>query len=187
MITTASSSSLLAAFNFTWGIVPSLIVVRAEVAARSTVFLLGGTTDGSRLRAHDFSLSPPHAARVLSSVRLCCGQKREGARARRFVCGITFELSWHRRWDARPGLAKMYRVPPDRAWWPAVGAPLERGVMPHSCEVRKKLSSLNARHGSYPVSADGRAGAVPRRCGKRWGPAARCARRDEFRRRRPLL
>jgi hypothetical protein len=22
----------------------------------------------------------------------------------------------------------MYRVPPDRAWWPAVGAPLERGV-----------------------------------------------------------
>ena len=28
--------------------------------------------------------------------------------------------------DARPELAKMYRVPPDRAWWPAVGAPLER-------------------------------------------------------------
>jgi hypothetical protein len=26
----------------------------------------------------------------------------------------------------------MYRVPPDRAWWPAVGAPLERGVRPHS-------------------------------------------------------
>ena len=24
----------------------------------------------------------------------------------------------------------MYRVPPDRAWWPAVGAPLERGVRP---------------------------------------------------------
>ena len=130
MITTASSSSLLAALNFTCGIVPSSIVVRAEVAARSTVFLLGGTTDGSRLRAHDFSLSPPHAARVLSSVRLCCCPKREGARARCFVCGITFELSWHRRWDARPGLAKMYRVPPDRAWWPAVGAQLERGVRP---------------------------------------------------------
>ena len=26
----------------------------------------------------------------------------------------------------------MYRVPPDRAWWPAVGAPLERVVRPHS-------------------------------------------------------
>jgi hypothetical protein len=44
---------------------------------------------------------------------------------------VTFELTGHRRWDARPGLAKMYRVPPDRAWWPAVGAPVERGVRPH--------------------------------------------------------
>ena len=41
---------------------------------------------------------------------------------------LTFELSGRRRQDAGPGLAKMYRVPPDRAWWPAVGAPLERGV-----------------------------------------------------------
>ena len=38
------------------------------------------------------------------------------------------ELSGRQRQDARPGLAKMYRVPPDRAWWPAVGAPLERRV-----------------------------------------------------------
>ena len=44
------------------------------------------------------------------------------------VMGLTFELSGRQRQDARPGLAKMYRVPPDRAWWPAVGAPLERGV-----------------------------------------------------------
>ena len=43
-------------------------------------------------------------------------------------CGLTFELSGRRRQDARPGLAKMYTVPPARAWWPAVGAPLERGV-----------------------------------------------------------
>ena len=43
---------------------------------------------------------------------------------------LTFELSGSQRQDARPGLAKMYRVPPDRAWWPAVGAPLERGVRP---------------------------------------------------------
>ena len=46
-------------------------------------------------------------------------------------CALTFELSGRRRQDARPGLAKMYRVPPDRAWWPAVGAPLERGVRHH--------------------------------------------------------
>ena len=49
------------------------------------------------------------------------------------LCGLTFELSGRQRQDARPGLAKMYRVPPDRAWWPAVGAPLERGVRPQPC------------------------------------------------------
>ena len=48
-----------------------------------------------------------------------------------FLRGLTFELSGRQRQDARPGLAKMYRVPPDRAWWPAVGAPLEQGVRPH--------------------------------------------------------
>ena len=41
---------------------------------------------------------------------------------------LTLELSGPRRCDARPGLVKMYRVSPARAWWPAVGAPLERGV-----------------------------------------------------------
>jgi len=46
------------------------------------------------------------------------------------VWGLTFELRGRRRRDARPGLARMYRVPPDRAWRPAVGAPLERGVRP---------------------------------------------------------
>jgi hypothetical protein len=51
--------------------------------------------------------------------------------AERRLCGLTFELSGRQRQDARPGLAKMYRVPPDRAWWPAVGAPLERGVRRH--------------------------------------------------------
>ena len=34
---------------------------------------------------------------------------------------LTFELRRDQREDARPGPAKMYRVPPDRAWWPAVG------------------------------------------------------------------
>jgi hypothetical protein len=41
------------------------------------------------------------------------------------------EITGRQRQDARHGLAKMYGVPPDRAWWPAVGAPLERGVRPH--------------------------------------------------------
>ena len=50
----------------------------------------------------------------------------------------TFELSGRRRQDARPGLAKMFRVPPDRAWWPAVGAPFARGVRPRT--ARKELT-----------------------------------------------
>ena len=41
---------------------------------------------------------------------------------------LTFELSGRQRQDASARTVKMYRVPPDRAWWPAVGAPLERVV-----------------------------------------------------------
>ena len=59
-------------------------------------------------------------------------------RARWFWCCLTFELSGRRRQDARPGLAKMYTVLPARAWWPAVGAPLERGVRPH-CVAHTRL------------------------------------------------
>jgi len=44
------------------------------------------------------------------------------------LCGLTFELSGRQRQDARPGPVKMYGVPPARAWRPAGGAPLERGV-----------------------------------------------------------
>ena len=56
----------------------------------------------------------------------------KAARAKivRLSC-LTFELSGRQWQDAKPGLAKMYRVPPARDWWPAIGAPLERGVRPH--------------------------------------------------------
>ncbi len=57
---------------------------------------------------------------------------------------LTFELSGRQRQDARPGLAKMYRVPPDRAWWPAVGAALERGVRPHWCPREAALRARGA-------------------------------------------
>jgi hypothetical protein len=52
------------------------------------------------------------------------------------LCCLTFELSGRQRQATRPGLAKMYRVPPDRAWGPAVGAPLERGVRPRCARAR---------------------------------------------------
>jgi hypothetical protein len=54
-----------------------------------------------------------------------------------FSWGLTFELSGRQWQDARPGPVKMYNVPPARAWWPAVGAPLERGVRPLSRSVAK--------------------------------------------------
>jgi hypothetical protein len=43
---------------------------------------------------------------------------------------LTFELRGRQRLDAKPALLKVYRVPPARAWWYAVGAPVERGVRP---------------------------------------------------------
>ena len=61
------------------------------------------------------------------------------------------ELSGRQRQDARPGLAKMYRVPPDRAWWPAVGAPLERRVR-HAFETARtqmlRVWQAKLRHGA---------------------------------------
>src|SRR5687768_3322425 len=45
--------------------------------------------------------------------------------------GLTFEVRRDQRQDARPGPVKMYRVPPARAWWPAVGPRLDRRVRPH--------------------------------------------------------
>ena len=57
--------------------------------------------------------------------------------------GLTFELSERQRWDARPGLWKM-RHATDRAWWLAVGAPLERGVRPDTTGHSSSVQSLRA-------------------------------------------
>ena len=160
---TTAASLALAAFNFTRGIVPSLIVVRAGVAARSSVFLLGGATDGRRLQAHGFFVVAT-AARVLSSVRLCCRPKRKSALERCFVCGITFELSGRRRQDARPAMQKMYTVPASRAWWHAVGAPLERGVRHQFSRLAGQCVFACAGL-CFPLRATARAVAVLRVCG----------------------
>jgi hypothetical protein len=70
-----------------------------------------------------------------NDVSFRCG----GATKMRSLWGLTFELTGRQRRDARPGLAKMYRVPPGRAWWPAVGAPVERGVRPRRGGVRLQV------------------------------------------------
>jgi hypothetical protein len=58
------------------------------------------------------------------------GASEAGYNLARGHAGLTFEVSGRRRWDAKPGPVKMYRVPLARAWWPAVGAALDRGVRP---------------------------------------------------------
>lgn len=63
------------------------------------------------------------------------------------------ELSGRRRQDASPRLAKMYRVPPDQAWWPAVCDQLERSVRRHS-------SQADFPQGQDLVPADEAKGAV---------------------------
>jgi hypothetical protein len=68
--------------------------------------------------------------------------------ARASLSDITFELSGRRRQDARPGLAKMNRVLPDLAWWPAVGTPLERVVGP----TLDMLDSLSYSEASLPFT-----------------------------------
>ena len=39
----------------------------------------------------------------------------------------------------------MHRVPPDRAWWPAVGAPLERGVKHQRAKLRTRRIQVGRR------------------------------------------
>ena len=76
---------------------------------------------------------------------------------------LTFELSGRRRQGARPGLATMYRVPPDRAWRPAVGAPLERGVRRSPNDEGAVLASEETTQGAMQLARHKRAMAANRR------------------------
>jgi hypothetical protein len=69
-------------------------------------------------------------------------------------CGLTFELTGRQRQDARPGPVKMYRVPPARAWWRAVGSPVERRVRPRAAQTDRRL-----RWVLQPLAAKPKAGA----------------------------
>ena len=58
----------------------------------------------------------------------------------------------------------MYTVLPARAWWPAVGAPLERGVR-HQFARKASQGVFACAPLWVPLRAAGRAVAVPRVCG----------------------
>ena len=76
----------------------------------------------------DFSTSTMKSlllAAALVALSACASSGRQSAQS---TSPPQAELSGRQRQDARPGHRKMYTVPCGRAWWPAVGAPLERGV-----------------------------------------------------------
>ena len=41
---------------------------------------------------------------------------------------LTFELNRTQRWDAKPRLAKMSRIPSNRAWWRPLELDLSEGL-----------------------------------------------------------
>ena len=82
-------------------------------------------------------------------------------------CGLTFELSWHRRCDARARVAKMYRVPPAGPAWPAVGARLERGVRQRAAAVAVQAKSSRSNFGALTRQPRWRP-AVMASCGDGW-------------------
>jgi hypothetical protein len=67
----------------------------------------------------DFALNMP----MKRYARTPLASREPRGRRRRVLVPPNVELSGHQRYDARPWLAKMYNVPPTRAWWHAVGAP----------------------------------------------------------------
>ena len=115
LLTTATCGDVTTDRAKSWAVVVRRLVSRTP-------------TDVSAADATAVFAAPPKRTERVAEWRFDGSTSNKGV----FVRGLTFELSGRRRQDARPGLAKMYRVPPDRAWWPAVGAPLERGVRPHS-------------------------------------------------------
>jgi hypothetical protein len=76
----------------------------------------------------------------------------------RYLRRLTFEVSWRQRQATKPKPQKMYTVPVARAWWPAVGAQLDRGVGRRHLSVnelpmmevsnRRNLASLVGRPGN---------------------------------------
>ncbi len=70
---------------------------------------------------------PPQPVRVNTRSR---ASFHPGVRKHDYHVILPSEPRIPRRSSASP--ARMYRVPPARAWWPAVGAPVERGVRPQS-------------------------------------------------------
>ena len=69
---------------------------------------------GTQERSHNRCVATLGFGKLgVSGVR-CLVRPAIGSELAGVLCGLTFELSWHRRSGARARVAKMYRVPPDR-------------------------------------------------------------------------
>ena len=78
-------------------------------------------------------LVPKCPERSVAKSRRSCIELQNCVRSLLIAVGLelrrlTLEVSWRRRQDAKPKPQKMYTVPVAWAWWPAVGAQLDRRV-----------------------------------------------------------
>ena len=103
--------------------------VRARMACKASQHLL---KDGNRVNVHRMIHGTPNGY--------------EAWRAKKGLV-VKMDLGERRRQDARPGLATMYSLPPDRAWWPAVDAALERRVRQHWEARPRQTHQLGPKHG----------------------------------------
>ena len=61
-----------------------------------------------------------------------------GTASRQLVGGLTFELTWRQRRDAKPAPQIMHTCTVARALWHAVGSQVERGVRPHRADLLRE-------------------------------------------------
>ena len=110
--------------------------------------------------------------------------------------GLTLEVTGRRRQDASARTVKMYRVPPAGRWWPAVGAPVDRGVRQRRDHVPSALhAAVQIGVMDWPASLTATRSAPTALAGLMCGAAASAlrrahtlsaaARRTDFRSTRP--
>ena len=115
-----------------------LILLRRKLKATGGTGKFRSPSVGIPLRCDNTWMSAAYALHMNG-----VGEVREGlavideALGLGHFCCLTFELRGRQRRDAQARLAKMYCVPLTGPAWPAVGAPLERGVRP-----RRRCSRL---------------------------------------------
>ena len=124
------------------------IQVRNARRTKETDTVGYGAPNASSSNALWFSTLPPESRTVDEASPLGRAVWRQDGRLGKRC--LTFEVSGRRRRDASARAVKMYRVPPAGRWWPAVGAPLDRGVRRHRWTANVAPSRFTETSGSRP-------------------------------------